>query len=235
MPTPHIAAEPGDFAPEVLMPGDPRRAKLVAERFFDKPRLVTEVRGILGYTGEYRGRPISILASGMGMPSVSIYATELARFYGVKRVIRIGTVGGMAPQLELGDVVAASAAHTDSNMTGLRLPGVNFSHAPAFTLLRAAVEHGERTGARLHVGSVFTSDAFYHPDQSLTAKLGALGTLAVEMEAAGLYAVGAAEGIETLMLGTVSDLLDGRGEMTAAERETTFAAMAELALAAIHS
>lgn len=235
MPTPHIAAEPGDFAPHLLMPGDPRRAKRVAEQFFENPRLVTEVRGILGYTGDYRGRPISILASGMGMPSISIYATELARHYGVKRIIRIGTVGGMAPQLELGDVIAALAAHTDSNMTALRLPGVNFSHAPAFNLLRAAVEHGEKTGARLHVGSVFTSDAFYAPDPTVTAKLTALGTLAVEMEAAALYAIGAAEGIETLMLGTVSDLLDGRGEMSAAERETTFIAMVELALAALQS
>ncbi|HEY8588964.1 MAG TPA: hypothetical protein VIL55_05370 [Naasia sp.] len=120
-------------------------------------------------------------------------------------------------------------------MTALRLPGVHFSHSPSFPLLRAAVEYGEKTGARMHVGSVFTSDAFYAPDPSVTERLTALGTLAVEMEAAGLYAVGAAEGIETLMVGTVSDLLDGRGEMTAEQRETTFEAMVEIALAAIQS
>ena len=235
MPTPHIAAEDGDFAPQVLMPGDPRRAKLIAERFFEAPRLVTEVRGILGYTGTYNGQPISVLASGMGMPSATIYATELVRNYGVTRIVRVGTVGGAHPDLELGDVVAASAAHTDSGMTARRFPGVQFSHVPAFGLLRAAVEHAEKTGTRLHVGPVFTTDAFYQPDSETFARLLAAGTLAVEMEAAGLYAVAATEGIEALMIGTVSDHLFKEQFMNAEDRETTFESMVEFALAAIQS
>ena len=139
MATPHIDAEPGDFAPAVLMPGDPRRAKLIAETLFESPRLVNEVRGILGYTGTFDGRPISVLASGMGCPSITIYATELYRFFGVRRIIRVGTAGGMQEALQLGDVIAASAAHTDSAMASARIPGVSMSHAPTFELLASAV------------------------------------------------------------------------------------------------
>src|SRR5450759_2593357 len=135
MATLHIGAGPGDFAPDVLMPGDPRRARRIAETVLDDARLVTEVRGILGYTGTFEGRPVSVLASGMGMPSITIYATELFRFYGVQRIIRIGTAGGMATHLDLGDVVIASAAHTDSAMTEQRIPGIHYSHAPSFALL----------------------------------------------------------------------------------------------------
>jgi purine-nucleoside phosphorylase len=229
--TPHIGAEKGDFAPDVLMPGDPRRAQLIAETFFDSPRLVTEVRGILGYTGTFEGRPVSVLASGMGMPSMAIYATELARSYGVARIVRVGTIGAMAPQLRLGDVVAASSAHTNSAMTSGWVPGVTFSHAPSFALLRRAVEHGERTGKTLHVGPLFTTDSFYNPDTGVVPALAQYGTLGVDMEAAGLYAVALKESFEALMLGTVSDL-PGE-EMSAAERETTFADMVSFALAAL--
>lgn len=231
MATPHIDAEKGDFAPDVLMPGDPRRARLIAERYFDSPRLVTEVRGVLGYTGTVEGRPMSVLASGMGVPSMAIYATELARVYGATRIIRVGTIGAMAPHLRLGDVVAASCAHTNSAMTAGWVAGVTLSHAPSFPLLRRAVEHGERTGRVLHVGPLFTSDSFYGGDPAAGAALVGLGTLGVDMEAAGLYAVAAREGIESLMLGTVSDM-PGE-EMTAAERETTFDDMVSFALAAL--
>ncbi len=123
MATPHIDAEPGDFASAVLMPGDPRRAKLIADALFDSPRLVNDVRGILGYTGTVDGQPISVMASGMGCPSITIYATELYRFFGVRRIIRVGTAGGMQESLQLGDVIAASAAHTDSAMAAARIPG----------------------------------------------------------------------------------------------------------------
>lgn len=235
MPTPHISAEPGDFAPHVLMPGDPRRAKLIAERFFESPRLVTEVRGILGYTGTYQGEPISVLASGMGMPSASIYATELARFYGVTRIVRCGTVGGARDDTHIGDVVAASSAHTDSAMTLRRFPGIQFSHTPTFSLLRAAVEYGETSGKKLHVGPVFTTDAFYQPETDTVDALVKTGLVAVEMEAAGLYAVAAVEGIEALMVGTVSDHLYLQQEMSAEERETTFETMVEFGLAALQS
>lgn len=230
MATPHISAEPGDFAPDVLMPGDPRRAKLIAETFFDSPRLVTEVRGILGYTGTVEGRPVSVLASGMGIPSLSIYATELARHYGVKRIIRVGTIGALQPWLELGDVIAASSAHTNSSLTSGWVPSVTFSHAPSFSLLRKAVEYGETSGKTIHVGPLFTTDQFYNPDTTVVPKLIEYGTLGVDMEAAGLYAVGLKEGFETLMVGTISDK-PGQ-DMTAAERETTFADMVSFGLAA---
>jgi len=235
LPTPHISAQEGDFAPNVIMPGDPRRAKLIAETYFDAPRLVTEVRGILGYTGTIAGRPISVMASGMGSPSVSIYATELARAYGVTRIVRVGTMGGAQDFLELGDVIAASAAHTDSAMTVRRVPGVNYSAAPTFSLLRAAVEHAETAGIRLHVGPIFTTDAFYQPENDTVAKLIAMGTLAVEMEAAALYTVGAAEGFQTLMVGTVSDHVFKTEEMSSEEREKTFGRAVEVAIAALQS
>ena len=235
MPTPHISAAEGDFAPSVLMPGDPRRARLIAETFFDAPKLVTEVRGILGYTGTINGDPISVMASGMGMPSMSIYATELVRFYGVKRIVRCGTMGGLQDDIEVGDVVAAQVAHTDSAMTTARVPGINFSHAPTYPLLEAAVRHGVSTGMKLHVGPVYTTDHFYSPRPELNQILRDLGTLAVEMEAAALYAVGAAEGVETLTLGTVSDHLYQQREMTAAERESTFADMVSFGIAALQS
>ncbi|TAJ49529.1 MAG: purine-nucleoside phosphorylase [Herbiconiux sp.] len=230
MATPHIGAEPGDFAEDVLMPGDPRRAKLIAETFFDSPTLVTEVRGILGYTGTFEGRPVSVLASGMGMPSMAIYATELARHYGVKRIVRVGTIGGIAPHLELGDVIAASAAHTNSAMTREWVPGVSLSHAPSFGLLRRAVEYGEQTGKRMHVGPLFTTDSFYNPDEQLVPRLLDYGTIGIDMEAAGLYAVALKETFEALMVGTVSDLPGA--EMTAAEREATFENMVSFGLAA---
>jgi purine-nucleoside phosphorylase len=230
MPTPHIAAEPGDFAPDVLMPGDPRRAKLIAERFFDSPRLVTEVRGILGYTGSYEGRPVSVLASGMGMPSLAIYATELARSYGVKRIIRVGTIGALQPHLQLGDVIAASSAHTNSAMTTGWVPTVSLSHAPSFALLRKSVEFGEANGRPIHVGPLFTTDQFYNPDRAVVPALVEYGTLGVDMEAAGLYAVALKEGFEALMLGTISD--KPGEEMSAEQREHTFADMVEFALAA---
>ena len=232
MATPHISAEPGDFAPLVLMPGDPRRARRIADEFFDDARLVTEVRGIRGFTGTHAGRPVSVLASGMGGPSIAIYATELARFYGVTRIVRVGTAGGLHPGMSLGTVVAASVAHTDSAITAGWVPGVSLGAAPAFPLLRAAVEAAERDGVPLRVGPVFSSDTFYGDDASLPSRLAALGTLAVEMEAATLYAVGAKEGIETLALVTVTDDLVTGEHLSSDERETGFGAAARLALAA---
>jgi purine-nucleoside phosphorylase len=242
MATPHLAADPGDFAPHLLMPGDPRRARRIAERFLDAPRLVTEVRGILGYTGTHHGDPVSVLASGMGMPSLAIYATELARFYGVRRIVRVGTMGSLQPDaVRLGDVVIASSAHTDSAMSTFRVPGVGLSHAPAYPLLRAAADAAGRAGfgtggARAHVGPVFSSDAFYHPRPELEQALAAIGTLGVEMEAAGLYDVAAAEGVEALAICTVSDYVIGPDEsMSAEDRESTFDASVELALAAVRA
>jgi purine-nucleoside phosphorylase len=214
------------------MPGDPRRAGRIADELFDDARLVTEVRGILGFTGTYEGHPISVLASGMGGPSIAIYATELARFYGVRRIVRVGTAGGLQADLPLGSVVAASAAHTDSAMTSRWVPGVSLSAAPSFTLLAAAVAAARRDAVALRVGPVFSGDTFYAQDDGMFGKLGALGTLAVEMEAATLYAVGAREGIETLALVTLTDDLIRDAHLSPDERETGFGVAARLAIAA---
>ncbi|MGV8977151.1 MAG: purine-nucleoside phosphorylase [Cellulomonas sp.] len=236
MATAHIAAAPGDFAPDVLMPGDPRRARRIAENVLDDARLVTEVRGILGYTGTYEGRPVSVLASGMGMPSITIYATELFRFYDVQRIIRIGTAGGMATHLELGDVVIASAAHTDSAMTAQRIPGIHYSHAPSFALLSAAAQAaGLRPGTKpdgVYVGAVVSNDAFYTERAATNELLVKHGTLAVEMEAAGLYATADAEGREALAICTISDLLFRDAALSADEREELFDRAVRLGLAA---
>ena len=236
MATPHLSAELGDFAPDVLMPGDPRRARRIAETVLDDARLVTEVRGILGYTGTYEGRPVSVLASGMGMPSITIYATELFRFFGVRRIIRIGTAGGMATHVNVGDVIIASAAHTDSAMTAQRIPGIHYSHTPSFALTSAAARAaGLGLGvmpADVHVGAVLSSDAFYVDRPETNALLVQYGTLAVEMEAAGLYAVAAAEGGAALAICTVSDLLFREAALSADERELLFDRAVRLGLAA---
>lgn len=247
MATPHIGAEPGDFAPDVLMPGDPRRAKRIAESVLDDAALVTEVRGILGYTGTFDGRPVSVLASGMGMPSLSIYATELFRFFGVKRIIRIGTAGGMATHLDVGDVVIANAAHTDSAMMASRIPGIHYSAVASFPLLAAAARAGgvgdpPPTGRRrraktgkVYVGPVLSSDTFYADRPETNAALVAHGTLAVEMEAAALYATADREGGQALAICTISDLLFKDASLPAEERELLFDRSVQLGLAAFAS
>ena len=234
MATPHISAALGDFAPDVLMPGDPIRARHIAETVLDDARLVTEVRGILGYTGTYRGRGVSVLASGMGMPSISIYATELYRFFGVRRIIRIGTAGGMSPLLELGDVVIATAAHTDSAMSANRIPGIHYSHAPSFALAVAAVAAAASgpEGGAVHAGAVLSSDDFYADRPATNDLLVKHGTLAVEMEAAALYAVADAEGGEALAICTISDLLFRDQSLSSGEREVLFNHAVQLGLAA---
>jgi len=233
MPTAHIAAERGDIAPAVLMPGDPLRARRIAEQFLDDTRLVTQVRGILGYTGTHGGLPVSVLASGMGMPSLTIYATELVRDFGVRTIVRVGTAGVLQRDIALGNIIAAASAHTDSSMTAARMPGVSFSHAASFPLLRNAVAHAEEAGLALRVGPVFTTDHFYLERPTLMDQLARYGTLAVDMEAAGLYAVAAEEGIESLAIMTATDNLVTGERLTAGERETTFSAMVECALAAV--
>jgi purine-nucleoside phosphorylase len=257
MATPHISADPGDFAPDVLMPGDPRRAQRIAETVLEDARLVTEVRGILGYTGTFDGRPVSVLASGMGIPSISIYATELFRFYDVQRIIRIGTAGGMAPHLEVGDVVIANAAHTDSALSAHRIPGIHYSHAPSFDLMAAAAaaagvgpandgartdkkDDGASSGRRrrrakngkVYVGPVLSSDNFYADRPQTMEALVRNRTLAVEMEAAGLYAIADVEGREALAICTISDLLFKDASLSADERELLFDRSVALGLAA---
>lgn len=236
MATPHIAAENGDFAPDVLMPGDPRRAKRIAETVLEDARLVTEVRGMLGYTGTYQGRPVSVMGSGMGIPSISIYATELFRFFGVERIIRIGTVGGMAPHLNVGDVVIGTAAHTDSDVLRRLVPGAYYSATPDFGLATAAYAAAQGlsdgAGGAVYAGALFSSDSFYNNEPEMRAGLVEHGTLAVEMEAAGLYAVADREHKKALAICSVSDLLFRAEELSAAERERLFDRAVQLGLAA---
>lgn len=233
MPTPHISAQPGEIAPDVLMPGDPRRATHIAETVLDDARLVTQVRGILGYTGTWQGRPVSVMASGMGMPSIAIYATELFRFYDVQRIIRIGTAGGLAPHLEVGDVVIGTAAHTDSALSANRIPTIHYSHAPDFGLAAAAVAAArESEGARVHTGALFSSDAFYASRPPVTQALVDHGTLAVEMEAAALYAVADVERRKALTIVSISDLVFRAEELSSDERERLFDRAVQLGLAA---
>lgn len=232
MATPHINAEPGDFAPAVLMPGDPRRAQRIAEQLFAHPRLVTDVRGMLGFTGEVDGRPLSVMGSGMGQPSATIYATELFRFFGVGRVIRVGTCGGIAPQVHVGDTVVALGAHTDSNMNQQRIPGLNFSAVASFELARAAVAAAGPDDV-VHVGTIVSKDHFYLSPEGQTQRLADYGVLGVDMEAAALYGVAAECATQALTVLTVSDhLFDHSTDMSAEQRETTFRTSLRLAVAA---
>ena len=235
MATAHIAAEPGDFAPAVLMPGDPRRAQRIAESLLTEPRLVTDVRGMLGFTGTVDGEPLSVMGSGMGQPSLAIYATELFARFGVERIIRVGTAGGISERVGVGDVVIATGAHTDSAMNQLRVPGISFSAVADFHLAMAAYREAVAAGIaeRTHVGTIASRDHFYFTPEGQTERLAAYGTLCVEMESAVLYAVAAEYSRRALTVLTVSDhLLDHRGDMSAAERETRFQDPLRLAVAA---
>lgn len=204
-------------------------------------RLVTDVRGMLGFTGTVDGKPLSVLGSGMGMPSITIYAHELFAQFGVQRIIRVGTAGGISPQVGLGDVIVAVGAHTDSNMNQQRLAGLHFSAVASFELVRAAADAavaGALDGQPVHVGMIMSHDHFYLPnsDPGWLPRLAQYGVLGVEMEAAALFGVAAEFGKQALAVLTVSDLLfDTAAQMTSDERETRFAGALRLALAAAHS
>lgn len=230
MPTPHISAAQGDFADVVLMPGDPLRARYIAQRFLEEAREVTSVRNMLGYTGKARGRRLSVLAHGMGVPSISIYATELIQHYGARVLIRVGSCGAIRRDVKLRDVIVALGASTDSNVNRLRLKGQDFAPVADFGLARQAVEAAEKRGRPVHVGSVFTSDFFYTPGGETYEQHERLGMLAVEMEVAGLYGVAAEYGARALGLLTVSDHLRTHEHLTPEERQLTFDSMIELAV-----
>ncbi|MCF2706341.1 purine-nucleoside phosphorylase [Arcanobacterium haemolyticum] len=232
MATPHITAKPGDFAPAVLMPGDPKRAERIAELLMPDAVKVSDVRGIGGYTGTHNGRPLSVMASGMGQPSLSIYATELFSFYGVERIIRVGTCGGLSSNVQAGDVVVAIGAHTDSAINSTLCPGIAFSATASWSLLSAAVA-AAGNDPTVKVGPVVSRDKFYGNPIEQSERLAALGTLGVEMEAAALYGIAADLGKEALAVLTVSDhLFDSSQDMSAEERETKFHKALELAVAA---
>ncbi len=230
MSTPHLRAEAGQFAETVLMPGDPLRAKFIAETYFEDPVLVTDIRNMLGYTGTYKGKPVSIQGSGMGVPSISIYATELIRFYGVKNIIRIGSCGALTEELSLGDIVIGVGAGTDSLVNRTRLNGWDFSATADFGLTRSAVEASEARELNYRVGNIFTSDLFYDPNEGSFDILERYGFLAVEMEAAGLYGLAAEHGIAALAICTVSDHIKTKEVMSAEDRQTSFNDMMLVAL-----
>ena len=230
MTTPHISASPGDFAPAVLMPGDPLRARHIAETFLDDAKLVTSVRNMEGYTGTYKDTPVSAMGSGMGIPSISIYATELFRFFAVETIIRVGSCGSIDPSLAIGDVILASGASTDSGVNRRRIQGHDLAAVADFGLLRAAVETAERLEQQHRVGPIFSSDLFYGPDDGLFKTLGELGILGVEMEAAALYGIAQAEGGRALTIATVSDALATGAQMTPKQRQTAVNDMIVLAL-----
>ncbi len=229
-PTPHLEGTRGDYAPTVLVPGDPRRARFIAETYFDDPRQVNAVRGAEGFTGSYQGRPVSVQSVGMGVPSVAIYYTELIRFYGVQTLIRVGSCGGLSESLTLGDVIVATAGGTDSAVLDTLNEGLRVPPVATWELLRAAVDAAEQLDIPVAVGPVWTADLFYHPDDTLFPRLRARGVLGVEMEAAVLYALAAIEQVSALCLLTVSDDLV-RGEvMSSRQREDSFDQMVRLAL-----
>lgn len=232
MATPHIGAEPGDFAPAVLMPGDPKRAERIAQMLMPDAKLVTDVRGMLGFTGTYQGKPLSVMGSGMGQPSASIYYTELMKLYGVERIVRVGTTGGLPSEVKVGDVIIATGAHTDSSMNTFRIPGVNFSAVASFNLARAAMD-AVQEGERVHVGPIISKDHFYFTVPGQNEAAAAYGTLGIDMETAALYAIANEFGREALTVLTVSDhLFDGSTIMTAEERESNFQLALRLACAA---
>ncbi len=229
MPTPHNSATKGQIAKTVLMPGDPLRAKVVAETFLDDPICFNEVRGMLGYTGTYKGHTLSVMGSGMGIPSIAIYSYELYHFYDVDTIIRIGTCGGLAPQVDLRDIVIGQAACTDSNFADqYKLPGT-FSPIADFALVRRAAEVAEQLGADYHVGNLLSTDVFYS-DRAASQAWANMGVLAVEMEATALYLNAIAAGKRALGIMTVSDLVLRDGILSAEERQNSFTQMMEIAL-----
>ena len=230
--TPHNSAKKGDIAPTVLMPGDPLRAKFIAENYFENPVCFNEVRGMLGYTGTYKGHRLSVMGHGMGMPSVAIYVNELMMFYDVKSIIRIGSCGGY-PGLKLRDVVFAMASSTDSAMFDATFKGLHYAPTADFGLLRTAVGLAEEMGVPHHVGSIFCSDTFYQTSPDAANVLAAHGCLGAEMESAALYTLAARHGCRALAMMTVSDLVDGNAvgeETTAEERQNSFNDMMVIAL-----
>lgn len=229
MPTPHNSAQPGDIAKIVLMPGDPLRAEFIAKHYLSDVSCFNKVRNMLGYTGTYDGKRISVMGSGMGMPSMAIYSYELYNFYGVDTIIRVGSAGGMAPDVQLRDIVIGQAACTDSNFAEqYKLPGT-IAPIADFDLLRQAVEVAEDMGVRCHVGNLVSSDVFYC-ERSANEAWAGMGVLAVEMEAAALYLNAMKARKRALAIMTISDLVLSEGNLSVDERQNSFTEMMELAL-----
>ncbi len=230
MSTPHIAANAGDFAETVLLPGDPLRARFVAETFLDDVRCINEVRNMLAYTGNYKGQEVSVMGGGMGIPSTSIYVTELFQEFKVKNVIRVGSCGSIHPDVNLGDLIVAMGASTDSNVNRLRFLGHDFSAIADYELLRAWVEQASEAGSIVTVGNVFSTDTFYHLSDEIYEAAARLKIIAVEMEASALYRIAAEQGARALCVLTVSDQILTGEKMAPEEREKSFSEMMHITL-----
>ncbi|MHA7844112.1 MAG: purine-nucleoside phosphorylase [Winogradskyella sp.] len=226
----HIGAKKGDIAETILLPGDPLRAKWIAETFFDDPVCFNEVRGMYGYTGTYKGKRVSTMGSGMGIPSISIYANELIKDFGVKNLIRVGSAGSYQKNVKIRDVVLAMAASSTSGVNELRFGGADYAPTADFGLFLKAVKAAEAKNISIHAGNVLSSDEFYEDNIESYKKWSKFGVLCVEMEAAGLYTVAAKHNVNALAILTISDSLVTGEKTTSKERETTFRQMIEIAL-----
>lgn len=228
--TPHIDPKGVDIADTILLPGDPLRAKFIAETYLDDPQCFNEVRGMLGFTGSYRGQPVSVMGTGMGIPSIAIYSYELIHFFGVKNLIRVGSCGAMQKGIDLYDVIIAQGASTDSHyLDQFGMPGT-YAALSSYRLLSRAKQVADDRGQRAHVGNVLSSDIFYNDDDDALGTWATMGILAVEMESAGLFANAAAAGVDALGIFTVSDNILTDAHTTPEERQTAFTAMIEIAL-----
>ncbi len=233
MSTKHMNAARGDFAETVLMPGDPLRAQYIADTYLDDTRRVTDVRNMWGFTGSYRGMPVSVMAHGMGIPSASIYCTELIRDYGVKTLVRVGSCGTTHPQVKLRDVLIAMGASTDSGVNRMRFGGYDLAALASFRLVANAVKAAEAGKVRYHVGNIFSADLFYTPDTDMFETMAKYDVLGVEMEAAGIYPIAAEHRVEALAICTVSDDIRSGEALSTDERQTTFDEMIKVALEAV--
>ena len=229
----HIAAKPGEIAEKILLPGDPLRAKYIAEKFLDNPKCYNEVRGLLGYTGTYKGVPVSVQGTGMGMPSAAIYVNELVREYGVKQLIRVGTCGSIQKDVHVRDLVIAQAAATSSNIIRNDFPKHDFPQIADFDLLLKSYNLAQEKGFNIHVGNVLSDDVFYKDSMDEVFRLGEHGVLGIEMEAAVIYYLAAKYQVQALAIMTVSDHILTGEETSSEERQETFDEMMIVALEAI--
>lgn len=233
MATPHINAELGDFAEVILMPGDPMRARYIANTFFADAREVNNVRGMLGYTGSYKGRTVSVMGHGIGIPSCSIYIKELITDFGVKQIIRVGSCGAIRRDVNVRDIIIGMGASTDSKVNRMRFKDHDFTAIADFDMVRNAVDAANAAGIPVRVGNIFSTDLFYTPDLQMFDVLEKYGILGVEMEAAGIYGAAAEFGARALAICTVSDHIRGGEALSSADRQTTLNKMIEVALESV--
>ena len=230
MATPHINAASGGYADTVLMPGDPLRAQYIAEQFLDDARRVNDVRNMWGFTGSYKGRPVSVQSHGMGIPSASIYTHELVTEYGVRRVVRVGSCGTSHPDVKLRDIVIAMGASTDSNCNRMRFGGYDLAALASYDLVEKAVTAAKAAGVRYHVGNIFSADLFYTPDPDMFETMAKYNVYGIEMEAAGIFPIAVEYDAEALAICTVSDDIPNGKHLSSEDRATTFDEMILVAL-----